>query len=165
MTISALRKVCFLLSNIVGTCTTCVHCIHKHVVPTCCNAWVSCGLWRVTLLTALPSSRHSLKLCIRPLRIQEMKQSEVQSWGRHQKKQHLSLSGWAGPETQPARSRGLVSGPKARWWDACYTCEYMAHKKLLGQRPPAMGEYSEHLQWYVIPASLRSGCQKPQSFS
>lgn len=161
MTISAFKEGVFSvvhkhrLEHVQHVYTVYTNMLYQHVVPMG-QLWP----WTVTLLTLFPSSRgRHPELCNRaPLRIQEWNRVRSQSWGRHQKKQHLSLSGWAGPETQPARSRGLVSGPKASLVRCLLHMWVHGPIKFLGQRPPAMGEYPEHLQW-CYPMLPGSGCQ------
>ena len=75
------------------------------------------------------------------------------------------LSGWAGPETQPARSRGLVSGPKASLMRCLLHMWVHGSIKLLRSKAPSHGWISTTSSVVCYPASLRSGCQKPQSLS
>ena len=89
MTISALRKACFsVVHKQVGTCATCVHHTHKHVVPN--ESAVALDGY---LAHTLPSSHGHPELCFRPLcENTGMKQGEVQRWGQGRGKPHPFLS-------------------------------------------------------------------------
>lgn len=162
MTISALRKACFsVVHKQVGTCATCVHHIHKHVVPN--ESAVALDGY---LAHTLPSSHGHPELCFRPLcENTGMKQGEVQRWGQGRGKPH-PFPEWPSRAWDSAwRIQGLVSGPEALLVRCLIYMWVHGSIKLLGSEAPSHGWKSRTSSVRCYPASLRSGCQKPQSFS
>ena len=124
MTISALRKACFSV-------------VHKHRLEHVQHVYITytnmlyqmsqLWPWTVTLLTLFPPHMAILSSALGlSVRIQEWNRVRFRGGVKDEGSSTSSLSGRAGPETQPEGSRVWCLGQKHHWWDAGYTCEYMA---------------------------------------